>query len=39
MENIQLNNGQSVLIGSNRDIIEAVQEFAATNLQALYQAK
>lgn len=26
MENIQLNNGQTVIIGSNKDVIEAIGE-------------
>lgn len=25
MENIQLNNGQTVIIGSNKDVIEAIK--------------
>lgn len=39
MENIQLNNGKTVLIGSNRDIIEAVQEHCSYELASLISGK
>lgn len=35
MQNILLNNGQSVIIGPNKDIIEAVQEHCSHELASL----
>lgn len=39
MENIALNNGQTVLIGSNKDIIEAVETHCSYELASLISAK
>lgn len=39
MENIALNNGTNVLIGSNRDIIEVVEETCSYELASLISSK
>ncbi|WP_024348503.1 hypothetical protein [Lacrimispora indolis] len=39
MENIALNNGQTVLIGSNKDIIEAIETHCSYELASLISAK
>ena len=39
MENIQLNNGQSVIIGSNRDIVEVIGEYCSYELASLVSGK
>lgn len=39
MENIQLNNGQSVIIGSNRDIIDVIGEHCSYELASLVSEK
>lgn len=39
MENIALNSGQTVLIGSDRDIIEVVQEHCSYELASLISSK
>lgn len=39
MENIRLNNGITVLIGSNRDIIKAVGEHCSYELASLLSGK
>lgn len=39
MENIALNNGQTVLIGSNKDIIETVETHCRYELASLISSK
>ncbi|WP_099467781.1 hypothetical protein [Konateibacter massiliensis] len=39
MENIALNNGQTVLIGSNRDIVEVVEEHCSYELASLISSR
>ena len=39
MENIQLNNGTTVLIGSNRDVIETIGEHCSYELADLVERK
>lgn len=39
MVNIQLNNGQSVIIGSNRDIIDVIGEHCSYELASLVSEK
>jgi len=39
MENILLNNGQNVLIGSNRDIVEVIGEHCSYELASLVSDK
>jgi len=39
MENIALNSGQTVLIGSNKDIIEAIEAHCSYELASLISSK
>jgi hypothetical protein len=39
MENIALNNGKTVLIGSNKDIVEVVEERCSYELASLIASK
>lgn len=39
MENIALNNGQTVLIGSNKDIVEVIEEHCSYELASLISSK
>ena len=39
MENIALNSGKTVLIGSNKDIVEAIEEHCSYELASLISSK
>lgn len=39
MENIALNSGQTVLIGSNKDIVEAIETYCSYELASLISSK
>ena len=39
MENIALNNGETVLIGSNKDIVEAIETYCSYELASLISSK